>query len=207
MAQDVEEDASLDIADLEADELEPIVEDSRHSPAVSWSKSGSVESTHVVASRDRSDTLAISRACRNAAGPVVLATLSVRVDPAAEEMAIASALEAGVPLTVANAVLLPPYPLTIMLLGAQAATLPHEEDLDAVRGTARRAAILGIATRHLRISTFRPVSALLEVAGEQNAGLFVFGPDPRRLGRRRFRRAARYVREHAGSLTWVASED
>lgn len=155
---------------------------------------------------DRSDALALPHAARDAGRRVVLGTLSVGVHPSAEEMAIASALEAGVPLTVANAVLLPPYPITIVLLGPQAATLPHEESVDAVRATARRAAALGIATLHLRISTLQPVRALLEVAGEQNAGLFVFGPDPKQLGGRRFRRAARYVREHATCLVWVAWE-
>ena len=49
---------------------------------------------------------------------------------------------------------------TIMLLGPGAATLPHEEDLDAVRATADRAAALGVRTQLLRISTPRPVQAL-----------------------------------------------
>ncbi len=79
---------------------------------------------------------------RSRALPVLLATLSVRVDPSAEAMAIDSALEAGVRLIVANMLLLPPYPLTVMLSPAYA-TLPHEEDLDAVRETAARAAARG----------------------------------------------------------------
>ena len=41
--------------------------------------------------------------------PVVLGTLSVRPDPTAEDMAVGSALEAGVPLLVVNVVRLPPY--------------------------------------------------------------------------------------------------
>ena len=72
------------------------------------------------------------------ARPVVLATLSVRVDPSAERMAVDSALEAGVPLVLVNVIRLPPYATTIVLLGPEAATLPHEEDLDAVRETANR---------------------------------------------------------------------
>jgi hypothetical protein len=156
--------------------------------------------------RDWSDVLATPRADLVGARPVVLGTLSVRLHPAAEEMAIASALEAGVPLILANAVVLPLYPTTIMLAGPHAATLPHEEDLDAVRESAERAASLGIATSHLRISSFRPVTALIEVACEEQAGLFVFGPDPSRLSRWRFRRAARRVREHAPCLVWVAPD-
>jgi hypothetical protein len=156
--------------------------------------------------RDRADVLATARAGATAARPVVLATLSVRVHPAAEEMAIASALEAGVPLIVANAVVLPLYPTTLMLAGPGRATLPHEEDLEAVRASAERAASLGIATRHLRISSPRPVTALLQVAAEQEAGLFVFGPDPGRVSRWRFRRAARRVRQDAPCLVWIAPD-
>ena len=59
-----------------------------------------------------------------------------RVDPCAEQMAIDSALEAGAKLILANMLALPPYPLTVML-APQYATLPHEEDRDAVRATAR----------------------------------------------------------------------
>ena len=76
-----------------------------------------------------------------AARPVVLATLSVRVDPDAERVAIESALESGAPLIVANMIMLPPYPTTIML-AREYATLPHEEDLEEVRATAARAAAL-----------------------------------------------------------------
>ena len=74
-----------------------------------------------------------------------------RVDPAAEGMAIDSALEAGVPLVIANMLHLPPYPATVVLVGAANATLPHEEALDEVRGTAARAASLGVKTELLRV--------------------------------------------------------
>jgi hypothetical protein len=138
--------------------------------------------------------------------PVVLATLSVRVDPTAERMAIDSALEAGVRLILVNLLPLRNYPTTIALLGAAATTLPHEEDLDAVRATAARAAELGIETELLRITSRRPVAALLEVLAERDAGLLVFGPDLSRTNRRRFRRAARRVRAEARCLVWVAPD-
>jgi nucleotide-binding universal stress UspA family protein len=109
--------------------------------------------------------------------PVVLGTLSVRVDPSAERMAIDSALN-----------------------------LPHEEDLDAVRATARRAAELGVETELLRVTTRRPITALLEIVRERNAGLLVFGPDLRLTGRLRFRLAARRLRREAGCLIWVAPD-
>jgi hypothetical protein len=137
----------------------------------------------------------------------VLATLSVRVSPAAERMAIDTAVESASPLIVANMLRLRPYPTTIMLLGPGAATLPAEEDLDAVRATADRAAALGLKTQLLRISSPRPVQALLELLAEQRAGLLVFGPDPSRLGARRLRKAARRLRDAAPCLVWIQGTD
>ncbi len=139
------------------------------------------------------------------ASPVLLATLSVRVDPSAERMAIDSALEAGVKLIVANMLVLPPYPLTFML-APEYATLPHEEDLDAVRATAARAAARGIPTELLRVSSRRPLKALLELAREREAGLLVFGPDLSRTPQRRFRAAARRVRRDAHCLVWITPD-
>jgi hypothetical protein len=135
--------------------------------------------------------------------PVMLATLSVRVDAAAEAMAIESALEAGVTLIVANMMILRPYPLTVVL-APEVASLPEEEDLYALRATASRAVALGIKTELLRITSPRPVRALLELAAERQIGLLVFGPDRARLPRYRFRRAARAVRKHAPCLVWIA---
>jgi hypothetical protein len=135
--------------------------------------------------------------------PVMLATLSVRVDASAEAMAIESALEAGVTLIVANMLVLRPYPATVML-ARENVNLPGEEDLDAVRATASRAVELGIRTELLRVSSVRPVRALLELAAERQVGLLVFGPDRARLPRYRFRRAARAVRRHAPCLVWIA---
>ena len=138
--------------------------------------------------------------------PVVLATLSVRVDPSAERMAIDSALEAGARLILVNLLKLRNYPTTIALLGAAATTLPHEEDLYAVRETAARAAALGKKTELLRITSTRPIAALLEVVHEREAGLVVFGPDLSRTNRWRFRAAARRVRAEADCLVWVAPD-
>ncbi|MET0512086.1 MAG: hypothetical protein ABW135_10465 [Thermoleophilaceae bacterium] len=92
--------------------------------------------------------------------------------------------EAGVPLLLVNLIRLPPYAKTMILMGPEHMTLPHEEDLDAVRATAARAAELGVRTTHL-------VKALLEVASERDAGLIVFGPHIGRVGRMRFGWAAR----------------
>jgi hypothetical protein len=142
---------------------------------------------------------------RERARPVVLGTLAVRVDPSAERVALESALEAGVSLIVANMIPLPAYPRTL-ILAPQYATLPHEEDLDAVRATASRAAALGISTELLRISSPRPVRALLELASEREAGLLVFGPDLQLTNRIRFWAAARTVRRAANCLVWIAPD-
>jgi nucleotide-binding universal stress UspA family protein len=135
--------------------------------------------------------------------PVVLATLSVRVHPEAERMAIESALETGAGLIIANMLWLPPHPTTLVL-AREVAVLPHEEDLDAVRATAARAAARGVRTELLRISSRRPLAALLELIEERGAGLVVLGPDPRRSPRWWRTVAARRIRQRAGCLVWIA---
>jgi nucleotide-binding universal stress UspA family protein len=137
--------------------------------------------------------------------PVVLGTLSVRVDPNAERMAFDSALDANAPLIVANMLKLPPFPGTLML-ARDYAILPHEEDLEEVRATARRAAALGIKTELLRITSARPVTALIELIRERRAGLVVLGPDVGRTPRWQLSRAARRVRREAECLVWIAPD-
>jgi nucleotide-binding universal stress UspA family protein len=136
---------------------------------------------------------------------VVLATLSVRIDPRAERMAIDSALESGAPLIIANMLTLQPYPTTVML-ARQYLTLPHEEDLEEVRATAHRAAALGIKTELLRITSRRPLAALIELIRERRAGLVVLGPDVRRTPRWQLWLAARRVRRQAECLVWIAPD-
>ena len=137
--------------------------------------------------------------------PVVLATLSVRVDTAAERMALESALDAAAPLIIANMLPLPPYPTTIAL-ARQYITLPHEEDLEEVRATAHRAAALGIKTELLRITSRRPLTALIELIRDRRAGLVVLGPDVRRTPRLRLWLAARRVRRQTECLVWIAPD-
>ena len=52
-----------------------------------------------------------------------------------------------------------------------------------MRATAARAAELGIKTELLRVTSKRPVAALLQVLHERDAGLLVFGPDLSRTSR------------------------
>jgi nucleotide-binding universal stress UspA family protein len=141
-----------------------------------------------------------------AAGPVVLGTLSSGIDPAAERVAIESALDAGVPLIVVNVVELPPCPRALAMGGPRAVAFPHEEHYEAVRATAERAAKFGLRVEHLRVSSPRPARALVQIARERAAGLVVLGPKRRGLlrGRWRFRRAAQQVRRSVGCLVWIA---
>lgn len=156
--------------------------------------------------RDRHGITTARPAAPTHARPVMLATLSVRVDPSAERMALDSALEAGVALVVVNLLPLRPYPTTFSLVGPEGLNLPHEEDLEAVRATTERAAALGIQTKLLRVTTRRPVEAMLEVVSDVDAGLLVFGPDLRRVSRLRFRWLARRVRREARCLVWIAPD-
>jgi len=135
--------------------------------------------------------------------PVILATLAVRVDPKAERVAIEAALETGAKLILANMLWLPAHPTTLML-AREHATLPHEEDLHAVRASAQRAAARGIPTEFLRISSRRPLAALIELISERRAGLVVLGPDPRRTPRWWLWLAARRIRGQADCLLWIA---
>lgn len=139
--------------------------------------------------------------------PVVLATLSARFDPSAERFAVDCALEASAALVVVNVVDMKPYPCTMRLLGPSAATLPEEEDLEPVRASARRAAALGIPTQLLRVTSSRPVRALLEIVGERDACLLVFGPDASRMRARKLRKATAQLRERAPCLVWTPFPD
>src|SRR5437763_1255655 len=142
-----------------------------------------------------------STATGGPARPVVLATLSVRVDANAERMAIESALEASVPLIIANMLQMPAYATTLRL-APEYLTLPHEEDLEAVRETAHRAAELGIRTELLRVMSPRPLTALIELIRERRPGLVVLGPDIRRTSRWQLWRAARRVRRQGDCPVW-----
>jgi Universal stress protein family len=120
-------------------------------------------------------------------------------------MALDAALETGARLIIANMLALPAFPLTVML-APEYATLPHEEDLDAVRAVADRAARLGVQTELLRVSTPTPVKALLALVRERRAGLLVFGPDRTRLARWRLWTATRTIRRDASCLVWIAPD-
>ena len=128
--------------------------------------------------------------------PVVLATLSVPVDPEAERLAVEAALETGAQLVVADLFWLPPTAATVL-----------RGDIEAVRETAARAAALGIRTELLvKVCGLGPARALVRLAREREAGLVVLGPDRRRAGRRRVGRAAKVVCDGVDCLVWTAPD-
>jgi hypothetical protein len=135
------------------------------------------------------------------AAPVLLATLGVPFDPEAARIAVDSAVEAGQALIVANVVELPFLPTSVILGYDQ---IDDPELSASVRAPAELAHSLGVHVERLRVKSPRPVEALLELVSERNPSFLVFGPDPTRLRPRRYRKAARAVRERAPCLVWVA---
>jgi nucleotide-binding universal stress UspA family protein len=139
---------------------------------------------------------------RSQGRPVLLATLDVPFDPHAVVFAVDSAVEMGERLIVANIVERPPLPLSTML-GYE--DLPYPPEMErSLAEPARLADSLGINVTRLRVKSFHPIPAMLEVVAEQNAGLFVFGPDRSRMMRLRYWRAARAIRSTVTTLIWLA---
>jgi hypothetical protein len=77
-------------------------------------------------------------------------------------------------------------------------------DEQAFRAPALLAHSLGVSVERLRVRSPRPVDALLQLAAERAPGVLVFGPDRDRIKRRRYRRAAKAIRERAACLVWLA---
>jgi nucleotide-binding universal stress UspA family protein len=134
--------------------------------------------------------------------PVLLATLDVPFDSQAVVFAVDSAVELGQRLIVANFVEQEPLPLSVML-GYD--DLPYTPEMaESLAEPVRLAVSLGVSVSRLRVKSFRPVQALVEVVAEENAGLLVFGPDRNRIRRLRYRRAARAIRSRVTALIWLA---
>jgi len=134
--------------------------------------------------------------------PVLLATLDVPFDEAAVVFAVDSAVELGQRLIVANFVEQEPLPLSVMM-GYD--DLPYPPDMAASLAEPVRLALsLGVNVARLRVKSFRPIRAMVEVVAEENAGLLVFGPDRSRIRQLRYRRAARVIRSSVTALIWLA---
>lgn len=136
----------------------------------------------------------------SAGRPVLLLTLGVPFDPDAAAVAVDTAVENGQPLFLVNVVDLPPLAMSVRMGYDQ---LPEAADEEAYRAPAELAYSLGVDVQRYRVKTMRPVEAMLEVMAELSPGLLVFGPDRERLGRRRYRRAAKAIRKRAPCLVWL----
>jgi Universal stress protein family len=135
--------------------------------------------------------------------PVVLATVAVPFEADAFRVALAAASETGATLVVLDAIELPFWPQSI---ATRHADTELEDDRAKIRELVEQAAALGLEVEHLRVRSPRPIEALLEVTGERDAALLVFGPDRSRLRPRRFARMVRRIRHRAGCHLWVAGE-
>ena len=132
--------------------------------------------------------------------PVLLATLDVPFADEAIAFAVDSAVENGQPLIVVNAAEIPPTPWSLLGYGY----IEREDLQDELRKPAELAQSLAVLVERLRVCSPHPIDALLEVVAERNPGLLVFGPDSSRLKPRRYRRAAKRIRDRSTCLVWLA---
>ena len=134
--------------------------------------------------------------------PVLLATLDVPFDHDAVVFAVDSAVEMGARLIVANVVERPPLPLST-ILGYE--DLPYPPEMaESLAEPVQLARSLGVEVTRLRVKSLHPIPAMLEVVDETDPGLFVFGPDRKRIMRLRYWRAARAIRARVTTLIWMA---
>jgi nucleotide-binding universal stress UspA family protein len=134
--------------------------------------------------------------------PILLGTLDTPFDHDAVIFAVDTAVELGQRLIIANFVEQPPLPLSAML-GYD--DLPYTPEMaDSLQEPARLARSLGVEVTRLRVKSFHPIQAMLEVVSEERAGLFVFGPDRRKIRRLQYWRAARAIRSKVTGLVWLA---
>jgi Universal stress protein family len=131
--------------------------------------------------------------------PVLLATLDVPFAEDATAFAVDSAVETGQPLVVVNAAEIQPTPWSLLGYGY----IEREDLQEKLRKPAELAQSLAVQVERLRVCSPHPVDALLEVVAERRPGLLVFGPDRSKLRPRRYRKAARAVRERASCLVWL----
>jgi nucleotide-binding universal stress UspA family protein len=132
--------------------------------------------------------------------PVLLATLDVPFADEAIAFAVDSAVETGQPLLVVNAAEIPPTPWSLLGYGY----IEREDLQEELRKPAELAQSLAVLVERLRVCSPHPIEALLELVAERNPGLLVFGPDWSLLKPRRYRRAAKKIRERATCLVWLA---
>jgi hypothetical protein len=114
-------------------------------------------------------------------GSVMLVTLEAGFDADAERLALASALDGGLPLRLVDLIDMAMSPCSA-ILGCR--SLATEDERESVRRTASTAAALGLDVVILRVRSWRPARALAEVVAEERASLLVVGPSRIRDARR-----------------------
>jgi nucleotide-binding universal stress UspA family protein len=133
----------------------------------------------------------------------MLVTFDVPVDAHAAELAVDAAVESGQPLVVVNVVDMPMRPMT----ASWGMEVVVAEDVDdSLRAPAELARSLAVAVERIKLVSPRPLAALLELVEERLPGLLVVGPDRRRIGRRRLRRAEWRIRDAAPCLVWTGAD-
>jgi nucleotide-binding universal stress UspA family protein len=132
-------------------------------------------------------------------GAVMLVTLESAFDADAERLALASALDGGLPLRLVDLIDMALSPIS-GLLGHR--SLATSEERDALRHTAETAASLGLDVAILHVRSRRPARALAEVVAEERPTLLVVGPSRVRDARR----LRGVVRQACASscLVWIA---
>lgn len=155
----------------------------------------------MLANRDRTTV----RSGTNAAGgrPIMLVTFDVPVDPHAAELAVDAAVESGQPLVVVNVVDMPIRPMTSSW--GQEVVVTQDVD-DSLRAPAELAHSLAVSVERIKLVSPRPLRALLELVAERRPGLLVVGPERRRMGRWRLRRAERRICGSAPCLVWTGAD-
>jgi hypothetical protein len=135
--------------------------------------------------------------------PVLLATLDVPFSPEAIAFAVDCAVECGQRLVLVNAAEVLVTPSTMAGYGY----VERRELQDELLKPAELAASLAVPVERLRLCSPHPVDALLDTVAERNPSMLVFGPDPSRLKRRRYRRAAKRIVDRVACLVWLADPE
>lgn len=131
---------------------------------------------------------------------MLLATLDVPFAEDAIAFAVDAAVESGQPLVVVNAAEVLLTPSTMVGYG-----YVERDDLQrALRKPVEQALSFAVQVERVRVCSPHPVDALLELVAERRPGMLVFGPDRKRISRRRYRKAVDAVRERASCLVWLA---
>jgi hypothetical protein len=161
----------------------------------------------VTIDRDGARTSTDDHTKRRHGGPVVLATFEgARLDVESARLAVESAADMRSPLFVVEVLETRPG-----RRGAGRATTPVSPALAAtVAAVTSLAEEFDVDVETLRVSSLRPVAALLEFVEDRRPALVVFATDPAALRRflrptrRQYRRFVEALDEQAACLLWTA---